>query len=400
MNDRTGLPLDDGVRTGPAQQWGGIRLVPLLRSRPVEGLRLHPYLAEDARDNPDHDHEWDRLYVPHAYVVTWEGDNAPSAAYGTQLLPPGRSSAPRRMYPHLRSRRAREGERGRARFLPLQLALDGLLSLNFGGPEESWRRWSRSTVGAGLSPAAENAYLGGVTEGLAEALRVFEIHPDQCGVLVHVAETLVSAHLYPHPEDYRTLHPSLLLDMLGESLYVYGMLTHEVQPLYTPLRPGRVRNLSDLRAEVAASREATRRAYGDLVLEPQTRSAPVYGSATVFGGRSGGEPGRAAFELSRFLPSFTPGEVHHVGEVVRDDRGRTAYLKSLRLSAAQARRGYLLKVLAGADWDLGGAARALGTDRAGVIGRLERAGLAHLLDPDLLARHRTERLRRPGRRAP
>ncbi|MEU1901246.1 hypothetical protein ABZ512_22925 [Nocardiopsis dassonvillei] len=398
MNHPTGLPLDEGVRTGPAQQWGGVRLVPLLRSRPVEGLRLHPYLAEDARDNPDQACAWTCCYVPHAYVVLWDGDTAPSAAYGTQLLPPGRSSAPRRMYPHLRRRQVRESERGRARFLPLRLALDGLLSLNFGGPEEAWWRWSRSTVHAGLSQAASSAYLGGETAGLAEALRVFEVHPDQCGVAVHVADALLSVHLYPHPDDYRTLHPSLLLDMFGESLYVYGLLAGETPPLYTPLRAGRVRGLSDLRAEVAASREATRRAYGELMLDAQAADTYTSGPATVFGGRSPDAPGEFAFELSRFLPSFSLGHANHVGEVIRDGRGRTAYLKTFRLSPAQTRRGYLLRVLDGAGWDLDGAARALGTDRADVVTRLERARLEHLLDPELLARHRAARSHRPERR--
>ena len=47
-----------------------------------------------------------------------------------------------------------------------------------------------------------------------------------------------------------------------------------------------------------------------------------------------------------------------------DAGGQVAYLKTFRLSAAQARRGYLLSKLAAGAWDLDATAGLLGTDRA------------------------------------
>ncbi|WP_159942910.1 MULTISPECIES: hypothetical protein [unclassified Nocardiopsis] len=74
--------------------------------------------------------------------------------------------------------------------------------------------------------------------------------------------------------------------------------------------------------------------------------------------------------------------------MISTDTGHVAYLKSFRLSAAQVRRGRLLRALRGAGWNLDRAARALETDQAELRDRLARAQLGHLLEPGALARHR------------
>ncbi|WBC14885.1 hypothetical protein O7600_28055 [Micromonospora sp. WMMA1998] len=95
------------------------------------------------------------------------------------------------------------------------------------------------------------------------------------------------------------------------------------------------------------------------------------------------------FTLSRFLPAFHPDAENHIGETITDEDGRTAYLKTFRLSAAQTRWGHLLSQLAATDWDLDASAAALRTDRDGLVGRLDRAGFGHLLRPDIIdAPHR------------
>ncbi|MES0833083.1 ARPP-2 domain-containing protein [Nocardiopsis tropica] len=394
MSERfPGLALGEGVRTGPAQQWGNVRLVPLLRSAPVPRLRLHPLVAGDLVDDPASQDDGTCCLVPHAYVLTWEGDTAPSASYGTQILPP-RSPAPRRAHLDLRSRKARTAVRGRARFLPLDLAVDGLLSLHAGGPSVAWAEWSRATVHRGLSSPALTTYLGGEIEGLAEALRVFEIHPDQCGVVVHLADVLASAHLYPHPEDYRALHAGLLMDMFGESLYMYGLPAGEARPLYTPIRERGVRTLGDLRERVERSRSDTLRAHDDLMLSSLTGGLHTSGGSRDFGGAGAPDPRERPFTVRWLVPAFARGGVDHVGEVIADRHGRVAYLKSLRLSPAQSRRGRLLRVLGEAGWELDRAALSLGTTRSGLVDRLERARLSHLLSPGLLAEHRAATRRR------
>ena len=90
------------------------------------------------------------------------------------------------------------------------------------------------------------------------------------------------------------------------------------------------------------------------------------------------------YTLSRFLPPFDPATDNHIGEVITDGDGTVAYLKTFRLSAAQTRRGHLLSRLAATGWDLDATAAALGTDRPGLVLRLDRAGFGHLLRPDIL----------------
>ncbi|MFL1378932.1 MULTISPECIES: ARPP-2 domain-containing protein [unclassified Nocardiopsis] len=401
MNDALDLA---GVTTGTAQQWGAVRLVPLLRSEPVPGLRLHPVAAGDLRDNRalarEYEHAEMYCYVPHAYVLTWEGDAVPSASYGTRVLPPGRSSAPRRMHLDLRGHRVRAADRGRGRFLPMRLAVDGLLSLFSGGPEIAWAEWSRNLLRHGPPSPVSDARPGEEIRGLAEALRVFEIHPGQCGVAVYVADVLASVHLYPHPDDYRALHASMLLDLFGEALYLYGLLRPTVAPLYTPLRESRVRSLADLRREVARSREETRRGHDGLMLSSLTGALYRAGGGVDFGGYDRDPDGagrRPRFRTGWLAPEPTRGQDLHVGEVVADADGRTAYLKTLRLSAAQTRQARLLAALRTARWRLGAAAEGLGLTEAALVARLDRAGLGHLLAPGLLEAHRAER-RRASRR--
>ncbi|WP_229706273.1 hypothetical protein [Micromonospora sonchi] len=88
--------------------------------------------------------------------------------------------------------------------------------------------------------------------------------------------------------------------------------------------------------------------------------------------------------MARFLPAFNPEAENHIGETITDEAGQLAYLKTFRLSAAQTRRGHLLSQLAATDWDLDATATALGTDRDGLVQRLDRAGFGHLLRPDII----------------
>ena len=69
----------------------------------------------------------------------------------------------------------------------------------------------------------ESSFSGHYIPGLEDALRVFEIHETQVGVLVFVAEAFTSAFAVSTPEDYRTLHTSLLEDFYGELIYQYGL---------------------------------------------------------------------------------------------------------------------------------------------------------------------------------
>ena len=80
----SGLDLK-GLSTRPAQVWGGVRLVPLVRDEPITDLRL------DARIYGGHglvevDERTEYFsYIPHGFVASWGYSDSPTAAYGTQL---------------------------------------------------------------------------------------------------------------------------------------------------------------------------------------------------------------------------------------------------------------------------------------------------------------------------
>ncbi|MFG2720350.1 hypothetical protein ACGFW5_18940 [Streptomyces sp. NPDC048416] len=355
-----------GLTAGPSQVWGGIRLVPLLRAEPVAGLRLHRevYASEccGVADVGLSDGARYTSYIPHGFVADWSGEGA-SAAYGTSLG----DAVPSRVPLHRMAKR-RPGDR--LRFLPLHLALEGYLALHFGGPSMLWDTWSREAVRAGLSPRVESAYLGTEVPGLADALRVFEIHPGQCGVLVYAADALGAAFAVPHPEDYRALHATLLQDLFGELIHQYAQYGRPVEEFTARIDDRRVHTLTDLRAAARAQERAWREAH-DTVMAAELYDTS-YAFSRVYRMRG--------FDLWRFLPPFRRGGgAQHIGEAITDRKGRVAYLKTFRLSENQVRRGHLLQSLAAHDWHLGRCSEALGTTPEELTRRIRDAGFAGLL---------------------
>ncbi|MET8575255.1 hypothetical protein [Streptomyces sp. NPDC005012] len=376
-----------GLRTRPSQVWGAVRLVPLVREEPVDDLRLSPRAyGDDAVGLVELGRRRGYVsYVPHGLVATWTRDGSPAAAYGTGLSaePDAAPAAtvPLRVHRRMVHREAKD----RLRFLPLHLALEGYLALHFGGPSVAWEEWSQQAVRRGLSPRAEEAYTGAAVTGLAEALRVFEIHPGQCGVLLYAADALAAAFVVPHPDDYRALHATLVQDLYGELVHHYATLMPAVPDFLARVPDTGIRTLADLRAAAAEQEDAWARFHDSTMAAGLLEGA--YTWRTVY------RLGR--FTLARFLPRFRPRHENHIGEAVTDDRGRIVYLKTLRLSESQVRRGHLLDRLAAHDWHLADTAAGMGLDEAQLGLRLENAGFGSLLRQDVLDRYRRQRRDRP-----
>ncbi|MEV4746349.1 hypothetical protein AB0K21_08250 [Streptosporangium sp. NPDC049248] len=371
-----------GLTTRPAQVWGGVRLVPLVREEPIEDLRLDArlYDAESGVVEVDSRTEY-FSYIPHGFVASWTRDGTPAAAYGTQLRGPAeRDRTPGRMPLRFHRRMARRADRNRLRFLPLHLALEGYLALHFGGPEIVWEEWSHRAISHGLSPRVEEAYVGAEVGGLEDALRVFEIHPGQCGVLVYVADALAAAFVVPHPDDYRALYATLVHDLYGELIYHYAMLSGPVPDFRARIMDATVHSLADLRARARRQQDEWA-AFHDRVMAGGLLDADyTYRRVYQMGG----------YRLSRFLPPFERRRENHIGELVTDGAGRLAYLKTFRLSENQVRRGHLLTRLAAADWNLADTAVTLGVTEPQLGLRIEAAGFGHLLRQDVLDHYRAQ----------
>ncbi|MET9673667.1 hypothetical protein ABZY68_11315 [Streptomyces sp. NPDC006482] len=376
-----------GLDVRPAQVWGGVRIVPLVRAEPVPGLRLRREVYEgwgagavDLGDRTTY-----TSYIPHGFVADWAGTGtgAETASYGTRLCDedgPPPCVPVRRLH---RMAKRRQVER-RLRFLPLHLALEGYLALHFGGPSVVWDDWSRKALRHGLSPRAEAAYAGWAVPGLAEALRVFELHPSQCGLLLYVADALAAAFVVPHPDDYRLLHPTLVEDLYGELVHQYAYYGGPLPEFTARIRDGAggIRNLADLRAAAREQERAWAVAHEGLMARDLLETS--YAFERVY--RAG------PFDLYRFLPPFLrDGREQHIGELITDHKGRAAYLKTFRLSENQIRKGHLLRRLADHDWHPGRTAEALGTSYEEIVRRIEAAGFGGLLDAHAVARRAREK---------
>ncbi|MDQ0943995.1 hypothetical protein [Streptomyces sp. V1I1] len=237
------------------------------------------------------------------------------------------------------------------------------------------RRLAPSVPTAGIRDAEDLAALVEIAqfaEGrTGEALRIFEIHPGQCGVLVYAADSLAAAFVVPHPADYRALHPSLIEDLYGELVHQYAFYGGPVPDFEARIRDGgHLKTLADLRAAARAQERAWAGNHDTL---PAARLLDAsYSFERVYA--------MGSFSLWRFLPPFRRGESEqHIGEAITDHKGRVAYLKTFRLSEAQIRRGHLLNRLHDHDWHLGRTAEALGTSYADLVRRIRSAGFESLL---------------------
>ncbi|MFG3343098.1 hypothetical protein [Glycomyces sp. NPDC048151] len=358
----------DGLQTRPGQVWGGIRLVPLVRAESITSLRLHP---NGFSEEPARAYEPRCCYSPHGLAAEWTDDGTAVPALGTALRMPSRT-----VRKSLRPKTKLE-RRTRVRFVPHQTALEAFLPLTFKGPNIAWDEWSARAFSRSLPHQPDNLHAGYDVEGLADALRVFEIHHGQCGVLLYVADALAAAVVTPHPDDYRALHPTLVEDAFGELIWRYAHLHAESPDFRARLDADAIESLADLRAAIGAARREWAEFHDGVM------AAGLMDADYVFTG----EYQMERFTLQRFRPRFEPGRESHVGEAITDDDGRLAYLRTFRLSEAQSRRGRLLQTLA-EHWNLEDAAAAMGIAVPALAARLDAAGYGLLLRRDRLDHYR------------
>jgi hypothetical protein len=382
-----------GLRTGSPQTMGAVRIVPLVRERflaaagtpagsPPGDLRIaardygHALaVVEVGGGAPSGPGLKYVSFVPHGLIVSYTTDGSPVVAQGASFGPTSETRHGRfvRLMHRMVKPERGEGATSRLRMLPLHLAMEGFLALHFNGPDILWSEYSQQASRRGLDPRSERSVRGTWLPGLEEAVRTFEILPAQVGVLVFIADALACAFVVPHPDDYRSLHGSLLDDFFGELLREYAILYPQAPSALAPLDGSGVNTLDDLARQVARVR-ADWHAYAELLSAGLlAREVRVERVRTM-----------GPFRLERFVPVFDPDLECHIGErLVRDD-GTLEYLKTFRLSAAQVRRAHVLDTLAAAAWNMEEAATALHTTVAGLAQRLASAGFGYLLKPAVL----------------
>lgn len=375
-----------GLELAPAQVWGGIRLVPLLRREIREDLRLgkRDYdedLAVVALEGKPMAPGLKYIsYIPHGLVMSWSEDGSPAAAFGTQLqATDGKRLNAGPFSVRVAHRMVRREAPRQLRMLPMHLAMEGYLALHFDGPDIAWTEYSRQVISHGLSPRSERSLHGSAIVGLEDALRVFEMHGNQVGVLLFVADALASAFVLPHPADYALLHRTLLADFYGPTLYHYALHATSTR-METSIDETRVSSLADLRRGLATMRSEWAEHYRAAtrgIFDKRVTAERVY--------RAG------PFQLQRFITSLDLADENHLGEAIVRDTGELEYLKSYRLSATQSRRAYLLHHLALHSWNLEAAAASLGQSKDELIRRLDKAGFGYILKDHVLHAARRRR---------
>lgn len=397
-----------GLQVAPSQVYGGVRLVPLVRERPRGDLRLwqRRYGDEDAAavalDRPGQGLHY-VSYVPHGLVMRYSDDGEPVAAWGTQLEDPVARAArrPPRGEGEVRDhgafqvralhRMVKREARDQLRLLPLHLAMEGFLELCFAGPEVRWPEYAESAMRFGLSPRIEWSVGGRALSGLSQALRLFEIHEGQCGVLLYVMDELASAFVVPHPDDYRALHRTLVEDFFGPEILMHCRLPYRVPVLTVPPQATAVRSLDDLAQALLRCKQEWRDFHAlmsDWLLERPVDAVGVY--------RAG------PFSLQRFMTELDLSGQNHLGEAIVREDGTLEYLKTYRLSTAQSERALLLQRLARHQFNLGACAAAMNLSKDRLILRVCAAGFGALFKPEVVrlayqAVHGDHERRRPAR---
>ncbi len=363
----------DRLTLAPAQILGSIRLVPILRDHSPGDLRLfhRPYEADLTIAQLDQRNLSYYAYVPYGVVLSWSEDGTPVIANDTQLF---KADGKRRKLGGVEvqwlNRMAKPVGTNQLRFLPLHLAMEGFLGMFFSGPKFAWKDYSKAALSEGLGCRYEYVWSGRSILGLDAALRIFEIHDNQVGVMVFVAEALASICVVPSPEDYRLMHRSLIEDFYGELIYNYSQ-HYDESWLGDRLRVDEthIASLEDLTTSIAKIRTDWADTHRFMAAGALDR---VLDTRSVYHNKQ--------FTLERFMTTLLLDGENYIGEQILRPTGELEYLKLFRLSGDQTRRVFLLQQLDRHDWSIDATAKALGCDRAEFIRRMERAGWGYLLN--------------------
>ncbi len=360
-----------GLEIAPSQICGSIRLVPLIRHKICGDLRLQSRKYHDDLSIVSIDKNINYYsYIPHGMVMSWSDDGSTVANMGINITKKdGKHFRNKYANVQLKHRMAKRESKNTLRFLPLHLAMEGFLSLYFNAPRIAWDEYSSYANTYGLGCRSEYSISGRAIFGLEEALRVFEIHQGQVGVLVYVAEALASTFIVPTPEDYRALHYNLLEDFYGELIYQYALMYDKTYSMDLSIDASKISNLADLRSAVVQMRKDWASFNQSMMLngllDAQINSHLVYTAG--------------CFELQRFLTKVSlRDEENHIGEAIIRDNGELEYLHTYRLTAAQSRRVYYLGKLDANNWDLKETAKSLACTQEEFVWKMEKEGFGYL----------------------
>ncbi|PIQ29162.1 hypothetical protein COW36_17775 [bacterium (Candidatus Blackallbacteria) CG17_big_fil_post_rev_8_21_14_2_50_48_46] len=374
-----------GISCAPGQIWNGIRLVPLLREKPIEDLRLFRERNSADLSVVEVDDDLNYFsYIPHSYVLHWRPDGVPDCVSGTQIRKKNQDGKRWKHAPVAQfERMAKKRGTRQLRFLPQHLGIESYLHQFFNVPKIDWRdTYSRSAISKGLLPRSTWMLSGWGIDGFRDALRLFERYPQQIGMMLFVGDLLAAIQVCPSAQDYQALHSSFLEDLYGEIFWYYSRFPGKLPELQAE-GDSQAQSFEDLRVELQSLRgeiSAFQTWMANGLLETPIRSQEVQGVGP--------------YHLHRFISELSPpfGDQTHLGEFICDSQGRLAYLKTCRLSRQQSEQAWLLEQLDAQLWHLEKTAKALNISHDQLVLKMEKLGLGKLLKPQVLDQvHKRER---------
>lgn len=257
------------------------------------------------------------------------------------------------------------------RFLPLNVAMESFLSSYFNCFDIKWEEYSRKGSKYGLSPRYDQVYSGQSLSELENALRVFELHKNQVGVLLFVADALASIFIVPNPYDYKELHYSLLKDFYGETIYFYSIYHKNLQSFKTEFDESKITKISDFNNELQRIKADLANFYTMMANNVIKRKVSI----------------KKLYDIKNYsLNYFFTEEMgkyseNYIGETIFDENYNIHYMKLYRISEEQIKRFVLLKLLDDNDWHIEQSAKTINLSKDEFILKMYKLELGHLLQP-------------------
>ena len=367
-----------GLSVGPPQILGHIRIVPILRP----SFKTNPSQLRMTIQNYDAPYGvvntgqalYSCTYMPHGLIVTWD-DGKPVASYGASFAKAGgkksKTHQGRQHKSQIFTRMAKQVDKSALRLLPRHMAMEGFLSMHFKGPDIAWSEYSRDVFKQGLSIRSETGLGRGYFSGIDAALNTFEIHDTQVGAVLFIADVMADVLVLSHPDDYKTLHKSLIADYFAME-FQYLPEDNIAQQEWAKLRDAH--DLADLEIAIKDLQTAWSESQAWMtkdLIDRDIKSTRIYSTND--------------FSLQSFITDYKSSfENNFIGEIIVNQKGGVEYLKAFALSKAQTKRVFLLDLLAEHNWNIEAAARTAGQDYDAFILRMEKAGFGYILRPHVI----------------
>ena len=376
------LPFDvSDLEFAPSQVWGSVRLVPLIRKSPIENIRLSAR-SYNARLTAVGSQKGTYLsYIPHGLVVDWN-HGSPIASYGTHLSEKKKAQDlhDTTFIINSKNRLVQKESKNRLRILPLHMTLDALLLLFAKQPSIAWEEFADQYVGGQNPWVCTSSLSGWGFPYLYGALEHFEIHRNQTGVLIFIGDAFASAFVVSHPEDYRTLHRTIIEDVYCKTLRHYGY--NHVPCFSFSLKGEEIHSLEQL--EKAVHKEYVRWQEFRADMAYALFDRPLFVEDCYK---------KKEFTLQRFITSpqddeinpykalsnLHPSDEYHIGECIRRKDGKIAYLKTYRLNRKQCTRIKIISLLESTQWNLEAAAQSRNISKERLQYQMRMVDLGYLL---------------------